>query len=98
MPRKNRRGRRKKAITLSKTRELGATIDSEQLSDMMTETETEIEAETDRVAGSNKGICPEPISLKFYSNNVLSLTMVDLPGLTKVAVGEQPEDIETQIK
>jgi len=62
------------------------------------EVRKEIEAETDRVAGSNKGICPEPISLKFYSNNVLSLTMVDLPGLTKVAVGEQPEDIETQIK
>ena len=50
------------------------------------------------MAGSNKGICPEAISLKFYSANVLSLTMVDLPGLTKVAVGEQPEDIEMQIK
>ena len=44
MPRKNRRGRRKKAITLSKTREWGATIDSEQLSDMMTKTETELES------------------------------------------------------
>jgi len=58
----------------------------------------EIERETDAVAGSNKGICPDPISLKFYSTSVLSLTMVDLPGLTKVAVGEQPEDIEAQIK
>jgi len=62
------------------------------------EVRKEIERETDRVAGSNKGICPDPISLKFYSNSVLSLTMVDLPGLTKVAVGEQPEDIENQIK
>jgi len=62
------------------------------------EVRREIEKETDRVAGSNKGICPDPISLKFYSTNVLSLTMVDLPGLTKVAVGEQPEDIENQIK
>ena len=44
MPRKNRRVRRKKAITLSKTREWGATIDSEQLSDMMTKTETELES------------------------------------------------------
>jgi len=58
----------------------------------------EIERETDAVAGSNKGICPDPIPLKFYSTSVLSLTMVDLPGLTKVAVGEQPEDIEAQIK
>ncbi|MCG8652956.1 MAG: AAA family ATPase, partial [Pirellulales bacterium] len=29
-----------------------------------------------------------------YSTKVLSLTLVDLPGLTKVPVGEQPEDIE----
>ena len=50
------------------------------------------------MAGDNKGICPEPISLKYYSTKVLSLTLVDLPGLTKVPVGEQPEDIETQIK
>ena len=58
----------------------------------------EIERETDRMAGDNKGICPEPISLKFYSTKVLSLTMVDLPGLTKVPVGDQPEDIENQIR
>jgi len=58
----------------------------------------EIERETDRMAGDNKGICPEPISLKFYSEKVLSLTLVDLPGLTKVPVGDQPEDIETQIR
>ena len=36
----------------------------------------EIERETDRMAGENKGICPEPISLKYYSTKVLSLTMV----------------------
>jgi len=44
----------------------------------------EIKAETNRVAGSNKGICPEPISLKIYSMHVLNLSLVDLPGLTKV--------------
>lgn len=58
----------------------------------------EIERETDRMAGSNKGICPEPISLKIYSTRVVNLTLVDLPGLTKVPVGDQPEDIEIQIK
>lgn len=58
----------------------------------------EIEAETDRMAGSNKGICPEPIILRIYSASVLNLTLVDLPGLTKVPVGDQPEDIEGQIK
>ncbi|CAN7939605.1 unnamed protein product [Ixodes hexagonus] len=58
----------------------------------------EIEAETDRMGGTNKGICPEPISLKIYSNRVVNLGLVDLPGLTKVPVGDQPEDIETQIR
>ncbi|XP_058446499.1 dynamin-1-like protein [Malaya genurostris] len=58
----------------------------------------EIESETDRMAGDNKGICPEPINLKIYSTKVVNLTLVDLPGITKVPVGDQPEDIEAQIK
>ncbi|XP_046405452.1 dynamin-1-like protein isoform X2 [Ischnura elegans] len=58
----------------------------------------EIENETDRMAGNNKGICPEPINLKIYSEHVVNLTLVDLPGLTKVPVGDQPDDIEAQIK
>ncbi|GIY48713.1 hypothetical protein CDAR_314571 [Caerostris darwini] len=58
----------------------------------------EIEAETERMSGSNKGICPEPINLKIYSPNVVNLTLVDLPGITKVPVGDQPEDIEIQIR
>jgi len=29
---------------------------------------------------------------------VLNLTLIDLPGLTKVPVGDQPVDIEAQIK
>ncbi|KAM3968191.1 dynamin related protein 1 isoform 2-T2 [Aphomia sociella] len=57
----------------------------------------EIERETDRMAGSNKGICPEPISLKIYSTTVVNLTLVDLPGITKIPIGDQPEDIENQI-
>lgn len=44
----------------------------------------EIENETARVAGSNKGINRQPINLKIYSPHVLNLTLVDLPGLTKV--------------
>lgn len=44
----------------------------------------EIEDETNRIAGSNKGICPEPINLKIYSTKVVNLTLVDLPGITKV--------------
>ncbi|XP_062527838.1 dynamin-1-like protein isoform X3 [Bombyx mori] len=58
----------------------------------------EIERETDRMAGSNKGISPEPINLKIYSTTVVNLTLVDLPGITKVPIGDQPEDIENQIR
>ncbi|XP_057698609.1 dynamin-2-like isoform X2 [Corythoichthys intestinalis] len=62
------------------------------------EVRQEIEAETDRLTGSNKGISPIPINLRVYSPNVLNLTLIDLPGMTKVAVGDQPVDIEHQIR
>lgn len=44
----------------------------------------EIERETARIAGKNKGISRNPINLKIYSYKVMNLTLVDLPGLTKV--------------
>uniref|UniRef100_A0A665W8V1 Dynamin 1b n=1 Tax=Echeneis naucrates TaxID=173247 RepID=A0A665W8V1_ECHNA len=62
------------------------------------EVRQEIEAETDRVTGHNKGISPVPINLRVYSPIVLNLTLVDLPGMTKVPVGDQPADIEHQIR
>ncbi|XP_068448412.1 dynamin-2 isoform X3 [Clinocottus analis] len=62
------------------------------------EVRLEIEAETDRITGSNKGISSIPINLRVYSPNVLNLTLIDLPGMTKVAVGDQPVDIEHQIR
>ncbi|XP_060908233.1 dynamin-2-like isoform X6 [Labrus mixtus] len=62
------------------------------------EVRQEIEAETERITGSNKGISPVPINLRVYSPNVLNLTLIDLPGMTKVAVGDQPHDIEHQIR
>nr|XP_031840789.1 dynamin isoform X7 [Nomia melanderi] len=62
------------------------------------EVRKEIEAETDRLTGSKKGISNIPINLRVYSPNVLNLTLIDLPGLTKVPVGDQPADIEEQIK
>jgi dynamin 1-like protein len=46
----------------------------------------EIEQETFRVAGQNKGVSKLPIHLRICSPNVLDLTLVDLPGLTKVCV------------
>uniref|UniRef100_A0A8C7G5S4 Dynamin-1-like protein n=1 Tax=Oncorhynchus kisutch TaxID=8019 RepID=A0A8C7G5S4_ONCKI len=44
------------------------------------------------------GITDEPIHLKIFSPHVVNLTLVDLPGITKVPVGDQPKDIEVQIK
>lgn len=63
-----------------------------------TEVKREIENETARIAGNNKGINRQPINLKIYSPHVLSLTLVDLPGLTKVPIGDQPTDIEKQTR
>ncbi|KAK3928124.1 Dynamin-1-like protein [Frankliniella fusca] len=59
--------------------------------------QNEIERRTAKLAGENKNISSQPIVLKIFSPNVLTLTLVDLPGITKVAVGDQPEDIEDQI-
>jgi replication fork clamp-binding protein CrfC len=58
----------------------------------------EIVKETEAKTGRNAGISPAPINLRIYSPNVLTLTLVDLPGLTKVPVGDQPRDIERQIR
>ncbi|XP_057417000.1 dynamin-related protein 3A [Lotus japonicus] len=58
----------------------------------------EIQAETDREAGENKGVSEKQIRLKIFSPNVLDITLVDLPGITKVPVGDQPSDIEARIR
>ncbi|XP_031420867.1 dynamin-1-like protein isoform X5 [Clupea harengus] len=58
----------------------------------------EIENETERISGNNKGVSDEPIHLKVFSPHVVNLTLVDLPGITKVPVGDQPKDIELQIR
>jgi replication fork clamp-binding protein CrfC len=58
----------------------------------------EIEVETERLLGKKANISNQEIFLKIYSPNVLDVTLVDLPGLTKVPVGDQPADIEFQIR
>jgi len=59
---------------------------------------TEIERETDKVTGTNKGISDIPINLKIYSPTVTNLTLIDLPGITKVPVGDQPDNVEEIIE
>ncbi|KAI1718142.1 dynamin central region domain-containing protein [Ditylenchus destructor] len=62
------------------------------------EVRKEIERETDKLTGTNKGISDIPIVLRVYSDKVVNLSLVDLPGITKVPVGDQPPDIEKQIR
>lgn len=57
-----------------------------------------LQAETEREAGRNKGVSEKPIRLKISSPNVLNITLIDLPGITKVPVGDQPSDIEARIR
>ncbi|PIA32575.1 hypothetical protein AQUCO_04400044v1 [Aquilegia coerulea] len=58
----------------------------------------EIQDETDKITGRSKQISPIPIHLSIYSPNVVNLTLVDLPGLTKVAIDGQPESIVADIE
>ncbi|RWS25521.1 Dynamin-like protein, partial [Leptotrombidium deliense] len=57
----------------------------------------EIIRETDRKIGNNKNVSSDPINLRIYSPHVLDLTLIDLPGITRNPVGDQPKDIEHQI-
>ncbi|KAL4656604.1 myoxvirus resistance protein B [Arapaima gigas] len=52
----------------------------------------------DELAGEGVGISEELISLEIMSPDVCDLTLIDLPGIARVPVGNQPEDIADQIK
>lgn len=62
------------------------------------EIRAEIENETIRIAGGNKGISKQPINLEIHSPNVLDLTLIDLPGITKNPVGDQEKNIEEIVR
>jgi hypothetical protein len=56
----------------------------------------EINRQTDMVAGKNKGIIDDPIVLSVYSITCPDLTVIDLPGVTRVPLRDtdQNDDIE----
>ncbi|KAL6072489.1 hypothetical protein STEG23_030733, partial [Scotinomys teguina] len=60
--------------------------------------EGEIHKAQNFIAGNGLMISSELISLEVSSPNVPDLTLIDLPGITRVAVGNQPADIGWQIK
>ena len=57
-----------------------------------------ITALTTQLAGSHVSISDRPIYLSVYRQHSPDLTLVDLPGLTRNPVGDQPKDIYQQIK
>ncbi|KCZ79616.1 hypothetical protein H312_02989 [Anncaliia algerae PRA339] len=62
------------------------------------EVKKEILEETSRILKSKNDVCDIPITLKLYSSKVLTLTLVDLPGLIKVPAQDQPKNIVLRIE
>ncbi|XP_006639146.2 interferon-induced GTP-binding protein Mx3-like [Lepisosteus oculatus] len=60
--------------------------------------EQKIREAQNEMAGVGVGISDELISLEIASSDVPDLTLIDLPGIARVAVKGQPEDIGEQIK
>ncbi|CAL5330205.1 unnamed protein product [Camellia sinensis] len=58
----------------------------------------EIVDETNRETGRSKQISTVPIYISLYSPNVVNLTLIDLPGHTKVAIDGQSENIVQDIE
>ncbi|XP_067359315.1 interferon-induced GTP-binding protein Mx-like [Channa argus] len=60
--------------------------------------EKKIQEAQNEMAGIGVGISHDLISLEIASPDVPDLTLIDLPGIARVAVKGQPEDIGDQIK
>lgn len=58
----------------------------------------EILAETARLIKNKHDVSHVPITLKMYSPHVMTLTLVDLPGLVKVPTNDQPKNIVTRVE
>ena len=69
---------------------------SQEQKDQITQ---EIENQTVQKAGNNLNISDIPINVKVYATNVPNLSLIDLPGLTSIAITDkgQPKDIKDQI-
>lgn len=49
---------------------------------------------TDKMCGKDKNIVDKPIVLQVHSHTCPDLTLIDLPGITRIAIADQPENIE----
>ena len=52
-----------------------------------------IDTVTDQVCGKSKEIVDKPIVLNVFSKSCPTLTIVDLPGITSIPIGGQPNNI-----
>ena len=70
-------------------------IPGEKFTDFQKVKET-IDFLTDKICGKSKNIIDKPIVLTIYSHTCPDLTMVDLPGITRIpmAGSDQPDNIE----
>ncbi|XP_076838526.1 interferon-induced GTP-binding protein Mx3-like [Brachyhypopomus gauderio] len=60
--------------------------------------ERHVETAQNKLAGEGVGICDDLITLEIMAPDVCDLTLIDLPGIARVPVKGQPEDIGYQIK
>lgn len=60
------------------------------------EVKKRIEKLTEKDAGNKKGIIDSPIVMTVYSKSVPDLSLVDLPGITKIPIkdSDHPDNIE----
>lgn len=58
----------------------------------------EICDETEREIKSKNDVSQKPITMKLYSAKVLTLTLIDLPGLVKISTSDQPKNICMKIE
>ncbi len=57
-----------------------------------------VNAATEHLAGKNSGLVPALISLRVTKPEAPDLTLIDLPGIVRNPIGDQPQDIEQQIR
>ena len=61
------------------------------------EVREKIQSETNRIAGKN-GVSTTPITITVHAANVVELSLIDLPGLIKVTLPNQPANMKENLR